>query len=222
MNTEQEFDTNNNSEHNVSGEEAHEVPETPEEEHEAVTIEEEDDGGEQKITKLRKKLKQCEAERQEYLAGWQRAKADIMNERAQHKQELDKTAERAKGSVVEALLPALDSFEMAFADTETWERADEQWRTGVEQIYQQLLAALKQVGVTPVRPLGEPFDPTYHESAAVVPAEAPEQDNTVVEVLQTGYRMGERVIRPARVHVAHADTANDDDPDSNTEAETAE
>lgn len=171
-----------------------------------VEFEELDEEGEQAVKKNVKKAKDalssCQKERQEYLEGWQRARADLVNERAQHEKDRQRISEAARLSLIEDLLPVLDHFDMAFANKEAWEKVDTAWRAGVEMIYNNFLSILAQHGITPYAPLGEAFDPAAHESLEMIPTEKQSEDQKVVAVLQKGYRSAAMVIRPAKVKVA--------------------
>ena len=110
-----------------------------------IIIEEEvlgEESHKDKIKSLREKLKACEAEKKEYLDGWQRAKADTINSKKEWEASRSGLMNLGSEAVVEDLLPVLDSFEMAFKNKEKWEAVDENWRTGVEYIYNQLIESL--------------------------------------------------------------------------------
>lgn len=157
---------------------------------------------EDKIKKLQKKLKECLSEKQEYLNGWQRAKADIVNLRKdEEKRRADLSIFVQEGLFFE-LLPALDSFDMAFENKETWEKVDENWRIGVEHIHTQLLTIFQQYNFVPFDPIGEKFDPAKHNSVESVTTEKKNEDNKVIKVLQKGYTFNGKVVRPANVKVA--------------------
>ncbi|MCC6520502.1 nucleotide exchange factor GrpE [Candidatus Nomurabacteria bacterium] len=153
------------------------------------------------VKKLREDLKKAREEKQEYLTGWQRAKADYVNlERSEETKRKELRAHITAG-FVEDLLPTLDSFDMAFANKEAWEKVGANWRAGVEYIYQQLVRTVEDYGVKKVGVLGEVFNPTIHEAIEMVPTEQEDQDHMVASVIQYGYIAGERIIRPARVKV---------------------
>jgi molecular chaperone GrpE len=153
------------------------------------------------VKKLREDLKKVREEKQEYLTGWQRAKADYVNlERSEETKRKELRAHITAG-FVEDLLPTLDSFDMAFANKEAWEKVDANWRAGVEYIYQQLVRTVEDYGVKKVGVLAEVFNPTIHEAIEMVPTEQEDQDHTIASVIQYGYIAGERIIRPARVKV---------------------
>jgi molecular chaperone GrpE len=164
---------------------------------------EEGAAGEAAIKKLRERAKKAEAERMEYLSGWQRAKADLVNMNKRHDEERKRFAAMGQAQVIDAILPALDSFDMAMSNKEAWEKVDGTWRMGVEYIRTQLSSGLSGFGVTAFGQAGDTFDPALHHSVETVKAESADQDNKIVAVVQKGYRMGEAVIRPATVKVAH-------------------
>lgn len=151
--------------------------------------------------KLREELKTVRKEKEEYLTGWQRAKADYIN----LQKELDATrvniSIHAREKMARNLIPALDSFDMAFTNKEAWEKVDKNWRMGVEYIYSQFMAGLADSGVEKIDKIGVPFDPNLHHSISAIPAEKEEQDHTIESIIQVGYKIGERVIRPARVNI---------------------
>ena len=102
------------------------------------------------------------------------------------------------------LLPAVDNLERALAHAPEPERsseAEQAFVSGIQHVHTDLIAALQRAGIERYSPEGEPFDPQYHEAVAQQPVEGA-QPGVVVEVYQRGYRMGENVVRPARVVVA--------------------
>jgi molecular chaperone GrpE len=153
------------------------------------------------LKKLRDKLKACQAERQEYLDGWQRSKADYINlRRAEEKMRLE-IAGMAKEDIFHDLLTLADSFEMAFANQESWQQAPENWRLGVEYIYSQLLSTFNNHGLVEIKAEGLPFNPLEHQSIASIEVSEPKEDQLVLEVTKKGYKLGSKVIRPAHVKV---------------------
>ena len=100
------------------------------------------------------------------------------------------------------LLPIMDSYDMAFANKEAWEKVDKNWRVGVEYIHQQLLKVLADHGMQEiVVSVGDTFDPTVHQPMSMVQCSEQSKDHTIASIVQKGYRVGERIIRPARVTV---------------------
>jgi molecular chaperone GrpE len=167
-----------------------------------IVIEDEDEQPKDTIKRLRDKLKECTAQKQEYLDGWQRAKADIVNNRKEFTKERERIQARTNEEVIASLLPVLDSFEMAFSDEKKWNDIDEQWRSGIEHIHSQLVNTIKSYGVESISPQqGDIFDPQRHTSVDTVSTEKDDQDNTVARCEKTGYRMNDRIIRSANVVV---------------------
>ena len=165
-----------------------------------IVIEKEGEQPKDTIKRLRENLKECTAKKQEYLTGWQRAKADLANAKKEFDREREKVKRRGKEELVSSLLSALDSFEMAMADKETWEAVDETWRKGIEQIYEQITNALQANDIHRIEPeTGEMFDPQLHSSVDSRPAEDGNVDNTIAECEKIGYRIDERIIRSADV-----------------------
>ncbi len=154
------------------------------------------------IKKLREKLKVVEAEKVEYLTGWQRAKADLINARKRDEEDKRAFAKRATEDLIVELVPVLQSFESAMANKEAWEKIDKNWRVGVEYIAGQLKKALVDHGLAEIDPLGKEFDPTRDEAIEHVVVTEEKKHNVVTEVLQKGYELNGTVIRAPRVKVA--------------------
>ena len=154
-----------------------------------------------KLKKLRDELKTCHTEKGEYLAGWQRAKADLVNERRDEEARHADLVRFGQEKLLIDIISVLDSFEQAIGNKEAWEKVDQNWRKGVEYIYSQLLTVLTHYGGRPFDPSGESFDPSLHDSLETVPVAAPEKDHMIVEVLQKGYLLNDKVLRPAKVKV---------------------
>lgn len=153
----------------------------------------------QKLKKMRAELRDAKKQRDEYLAGWQKAKADYINLKNESEESRKSLREHIQYDNVLDLLPVIDSFEMAMAG-EAWESVDANWRTGVEYIYQQLWKVLESYGVTEIAEIDIPLDPTIHEPMGTEPVGA-ERNDHVLAIVQKGYRMGERVVRAAKVTI---------------------
>lgn len=153
------------------------------------------------VKKLREDLKTIRKEKEEYLTGWQRAKADYVNLQKEMDQVRANTSLLTKEKIVESLLPSIDSFDMAMANKEAWEKVDQGWRTGVEYIYQQIISGLSDVGVEIIDKTGIKFDPNLHQSIESIGTDDESKDHTIEKIIQAGYKIGERVIRPARVNI---------------------
>ncbi|MBP9760282.1 MAG: nucleotide exchange factor GrpE [Candidatus Pacebacteria bacterium] len=153
-----------------------------------------------KLKKLREELKVCQKERDEHLAGWQRAKADMVNFRRTVEEDRARDSARVRGKIVSALLPALDGFDSAMM-TEGWKNVEETWREGMERIATEFHKVLEAEGLTVYGMVGDPFDPTFHDCMSVTSTDEETQDHTIAQVFQKGYTIGGEVIRPAKVAV---------------------
>jgi molecular chaperone GrpE len=152
------------------------------------------------IEDLKKKLKECEKLKNEYLAGWQRARADLINYK---KEEMERVGELIKFSangLILKILPILDNFEIAEKKLPENLKKDENIK-GVLQIKNQILNFLKEQGVEEIKSVGERFDPNFHEVVGEVEAKDKEP-GTIVEEIQKGYKINGRLLRPAKVKVA--------------------
>ena len=142
----------------------------------------------------------------EYLALAQRTQADFENYRKRATREAKAAQERGAVKLALALLPAIDNLDraLAHADEVVADGANNGASTlvaGLKHVHADVIAALGNVGIERYSPEGEPFDPQFHEAVAQQPVEGAEP-GVVVEVFQRGYRMGDSVVRPARVVVA--------------------
>jgi molecular chaperone GrpE len=155
------------------------------------------------LKKLREKLKVSQAERQEYLEMSQRLKADYVNLKRDEAKLREENRKYAKHDLLLELLDVADSFDMAMANKEAWEAVPANWRKGVEYIYSKLLTILKQHDLTEINPLGQEFNPAEHHSVATIDTTESDDDNMVLNVVQKGYKLHDRVIRPAKVKVGH-------------------
>jgi molecular chaperone GrpE len=134
-------------------------------------------------------------ERDEYLELAQRARADFENYKKRAAREGRDALLRGKTEVGRAVLPALDSLERAL------EADGDGLAEGVSLVHRELESALAAAGIEPIDPAGDKFDPSLHEALSSRPAEDGEDSGVVVETVQRGYRLGEMLIRPARVVV---------------------
>ena len=154
-----------------------------------------EEGAEQKMAKTRDELASCRKEKQEYMDGWQRAKADYVNllKRFETETKSAKTAGVVKA--VETLLPAFDALERSKEHGELPE--------GFTAIARQLESAFAALGLEAIGAVGEHFDPALHEALGQDPTDSEAKDDTITGVLERGWKVGESVIRPAKVRVAH-------------------
>jgi molecular chaperone GrpE len=137
------------------------------------------------------------AERDQYLALAQRTQADFENYRKRVARDAVQAQERGVVKLAKELLPALDNLDRAIEAAED----EDPLLAGVRLVRSELGAALARLGIEAFAPLGEAFDPNLHEAVAQQPVEGA-ASGAVAEVFQNGYRMGETIIRPARVLVA--------------------
>lgn len=155
-----------------------------------------------KIKKLREDLKAAQAEKADYLTNWQKERADFINYKKGEDDRKKTTLDFAREQFVEELMPVLDGYDMAFSNKEAWEKVDKTWRMGVEYIHQQLIKVLADNGVSEIAPQeGDAADSNVHDLIETVPTDDRSKDHTVAAIMQKGYKMKERVIRPARVKV---------------------
>lgn len=158
------------------------------------------------IKSLRDKLKVCEQEKREILEETQRTKADFLNARRRLEEERLKDRERAVIGHVERLLPLCDSFQMAMADKDNWDKADANWRKGVEGIHSQLQSILNSYNVKTINPIGQTFDPYKHEALSNIATDDEKNHDKIIAVMQMGYEIQKNdgtteQIRPARVAI---------------------
>jgi molecular chaperone GrpE len=138
-------------------------------------------------------------QRDEYLALAQRTQADFENYKKRVAREAAAAQERGAAALAKELLPALDNLDRALAGA----AGDDPLLEGVRLVRAELGAALARAGIESYSPVGEAFDPALHEAVATAPrGEGGPPSGAVVEVYQAGYRLGENIIRPARVVVA--------------------
>ena len=149
-------------------------------------------------------LKQALAEEKQkagtYLANWQRAQADFINYKRRSEQEREETSKFANSALMLNLLPVLDDLERALASIPP-ELAEVSWVDGIKLIKRNLRVSLEAQGLSPIKTVGEPFDPRFHE--AVRQDEG--KEGIVVGEVQKGYKFHDRVIQPSRVVVGNGE-----------------
>ncbi len=143
------------------------------------------------------KLAACEKQRDEYLAGWQRAKADFLNYRKDEAARFEQMIRFANEDLLEELIEVLDSFDLGLQALEKKGPVEK----GVYMIRSKLEDVMKQRGVERISvKVGEKFDPSLAE--AIVEAESEQPSGTIVEVIENGYKLNGKILRPARVKVS--------------------
>jgi molecular chaperone GrpE len=159
--------------------------------------EDDEDKADKKIKKTKDKLHLCEQERGEYLAGWQRAKADLINYKKEQEAKISEIFKFANEGLIYEILPVLDSFELATkhppvgGQTSTVD-------DGLLQVYKQLKGILKNQGLEEIESVGEKFNPEFHEAVGEV--EGREQ-GVIAEETQKGYKFNNKVIRASKVKI---------------------
>jgi len=154
------------------------------------------------------KIAALEKEKKDNWDRYLRAAADLENLRKRQRREIDDTKLETKGKVLKEMLPVVDNLERAIEHAGTGGEVDPKLRPileGVQLVLRQFTAAFERLDVTQVDAQGKPFDPNLHE--AISQAESDEPAGTIVQVLQRGYKSGDRLLRPALVVVAKAKAA---------------
>ncbi len=149
------------------------------------------------IEALTKRLEEAEAKASEYLDGWQRAQAEFVNYKNRVQRDSEMTYVSMKGDLLRKVLPVLDDLERALQNRP----ADDAWTNGIELIARKLQSVIEGEGVKRIEAESAPFDPNLHEAISHEPADGI-QSGHVIAVVQNGYMLGDRVIRPAQVRVA--------------------
>ena len=149
------------------------------------------------IEALKKKLEESESRSIEFRDSWMRSQAEFQN----YKKRLDRDNElkyvSMKGDIVKKVLPVLDDLERALQNRP----ADNAWANGIELIARKLQNVLDSEGIKRIEAEGLEFDPNFHEAISHEPADGV-KSGFVIAIVQNGYILGERVIRPALVRVA--------------------
>jgi molecular chaperone GrpE len=149
---------------------------------------------------LNTKLEAANAKAAEYLDGWQRARADFANYKKRIERENADLSQNIAAETLARFLPVLDDFDLAMKNAPT-EGEGAKWSEGVALVHRKFNTLLENNNIKRIEALGQPFDPNVHD--AVVHEESPNHSSgTVIEVLRQGYKLGERVLRPALVKVA--------------------
>lgn len=148
-----------------------------------------------KVKKLKDELEKVRAERQEYLDGWQRSKADYVNLLKRGQEEAKGAEMKGLVKAVETILPAFDALERAKEHGEVPE--------GFQAIAKQIESAMASLGLEAVGQVGEEFDPALHEAYGQDKVASASEADKVTAVLEKGYKIGDKIIRPAKVKVGH-------------------
>ena len=178
-----------------------------------------------KVEKLEKELEELTAEKQDLFEQLQRVSADYANFQKRSPKQIADSVAYEKKAVLRSLLSSIDNFEHALshASTAKGKEALDNLTKGIQMVFDHMLDALKAHGVERIDALGQPFDPNLHE-AMMRRSEPDKEDDTVLEVYQAGYRIGEQVLRPSKVIVNKIDDQKPEEEtpdtvDENTEPE---
>ncbi|OBZ32841.1 nucleotide exchange factor GrpE [Megasphaera sp. DISK 18] len=188
----------------VLQEEANKVAEdAAKEKAEAVDAQAADEGSETTGPDAKEAADKADAEKAaKFEQQFVRLQADFANYKKRTASEKLQISEVVKMDVLGRILPVIDNFERALkAPTDAVSDDVHSFIEGYEMIYKQLMAVLEKEGVTKIEAVGKPFDPNYHQAVMRVPSDEYD-DDIVVEVLQEGYLLGEKTLRPAMVKVA--------------------
>ncbi len=148
---------------------------------------------------LEEQLAQVQAEAAEYRDSWLRVRAEFANARKRMDRQQIDAYNNALVDVIKKLLPVLDDFDRAMSTVPAGVTQDS-WYAGIELVQRKFYGILEGMNIEPIKAVGQPFDPNLHE--AVMQIDSADYDSGMVaQELQTGYRHGERVIRPALVAV---------------------
>ena len=150
---------------------------------------------------LQAQIDQLTQERSTLLDQLLRRQAEFENYRRRVDRERAETYARSRAEVVLELLPVIDNFERALASLEHSGNDAKSLQEGIELIHRQLNDALAKFGLEPVEAVGQTFDPNVHEAVSAEPS-TEHEENTVIAEFQRGYKLGEKLLRPAKVKVA--------------------
>jgi len=176
-----------------------------EENNESVTIEAKD-----RLNKLKDKLELCQKEKQENLAGWQRAQADLINYRRRQEEQMSEWSKMFGEGLIRDLLPVLDTLNASATQMGEEENFNPPTpllkggagglNAGLKAVKDQLIKILSNHGLEEMKSAGEKFNPEFHEAVETVEAEN-KDEGAVVEEVQKGYLLNGKVIRTAKVKV---------------------
>lgn len=158
-----------------------------------VELEDQESRADTKLAKLRKELELCKSDRQEYMNGWQRAKADYVNALKRFEDEKQEAKQQGTVKSARAFIAVMDSLARAEAAGDIPD--------SFQAIAKQLHDAANSLGLAPFGSVGEAFDPVRHEALGQDPVDSKEKDDTVTAVLEQGWMAGDAVVRPAKVRV---------------------
>ena len=149
---------------------------------------------------LQQELQNAQNQCKEYFEGWQRERADFINYKKRVERDQAQLHQVITANIIKKFLVVLDDMERAIRNRPA-DAEQQEWWNGVDLIYRKLQSILEAEGIQPIAAAGDPFDPNLHE--AISHEENGEvQSGHIIEVAQQGYRLGDRIVRPALVRVA--------------------
>lgn len=152
------------------------------------------------VQNLQQELADAQQKANEYLDGWQRARAEFANYKKRVERDQAQAQQTASGAILKRYLPIVDDTERALKNRPQ-DGEGALWAQGIELVYRKMLTLLESEGVKPMQAEGAPFDPNLHEAVMMEDSDQYESGQ-VTAVLQQGYILGDRVLRPAMVRVA--------------------
>ena len=148
---------------------------------------------------LKQALSEAQQKAEEYLANWQRAQADFANYKRRTEQERNDFNRFANANLILSLLPVLDDLDRALGATPSAKASRHSWLEGVRLVDRKFRSILEIQGLTPIKALGEPFDPNFHEALR----QDKGQEGIVVDEFQKGYMIHDKLLRPSKVVVGN-------------------
>jgi molecular chaperone GrpE len=164
------------------------------------------------VASLKQALAEEKGKAEDYLANWQRAQADFINYKRRTEQDRQDFNRFANANLILSLLPVLDDLDRALSATPPAKSVKHSWIEGVRLVDRKFRTILEAQGLAPIKALGEPFDPNFHEAVR----QDKGKEGMVVEELQKGYMMHDRLLRPAKVVVGNG--SKEDGAEEPTEA----
>ncbi len=158
-----------------------------------------------KIEEIKEQLEQCEKQKAEYLAGWQRARADFINYKKEETERISSSIFYVYINIISKIMPILDDFERAEKEAskvlkDCQDSEIKKSFEGLLQTKKQIQDFLKSQKIEPIKAIGEKFDPNFHEAVEEV-EEKDKETGIIIEEIQKGYTLEDKVIRPAKVKV---------------------
>ncbi|MGX7350927.1 co-chaperone GrpE [Enterococcus canis] len=160
-----------------------------------------DSAGESEVEAEAFQIADLKAQVEETEDKFLRARAEIANMSNRFKNERELLVRYRSQDLAKKLLPAIDNLERALA-TEVADEQGASLKKGIEMVLESLQHALKEEGIEPIQAIGETFDPNVHQAVQTIPATSEQPADTIVEELQKGYQLHDRVLRPSMVIVA--------------------